>query len=83
MDKVYKEISQHCTTAKKMTRVYLLGTRTNSFVSAVLYWKMTNLNMPFNVLLTTFTFLSFLFLYVWPLVMPQTIHSKLYIFVFQ
>lgn len=31
-DKVYgKKISQHCTTAKKMTRVYLLGTRTNSF----------------------------------------------------
>lgn len=32
----YMWISQHCTTAKKMTRVYLLGTRTNSFVSAVL-----------------------------------------------
>merc|ERR1712035_42549 len=45
---------------KKMTRVYLLGTRTNSFcICCSIYQKTTNLTMLFNVLLTTFTFISF------------------------
>lgn len=73
------EISQHCTTAKKkMTRVYLLGTRTNSFVSAVLYWKMINLNMLFSVLLTTFTF--FFFLYDLWSCLKQSIPSCIFLF---
>lgn len=47
-----------------MTRVYLLGTRTNSFcICCSIYQKMTNLTMLFNVLLTTFTFSFFLFFF--------------------
>jgi len=86
-DKVYMENLSALHYCKKMTRVYLLGTRTNSFcICCSIYQKTTNLTMLFNVLLTTFAFLSFFlsfFFFKWPLVMPQIIHSKLYIFVFQ
>lgn len=81
MDKVYMEISQHCTTAKKIilkktTQVYLLGTL-KLFLYLLFFTRKQlcfNLTMLFNVLLT--------FL-LWPLAMLQLIHSKLYIFVFQ
>jgi len=85
-DKVYgKKISQHCTTAKKMTRVYLLGTRTNSFCICCSILPENNFVlicflMFYSQLKLFFLFFFLLFNGLWPCL---KIHSKLYIFVFQ